>query len=487
MKKSALLIVLLVLVLSPWLALLIVGGVWLWQQHYLVIAAPVLVSSYGIAWILGQKLQQDEPLPPALPSVDPDDRWSPAAREIWGKIDALAGTLDPADYPLTDTAPLAALAKRVIAEVAAHFKPEAGRAELDVPLRNILFIVEQVCRDMRELLDQKVPFSHLITIQEGLQLWRWKEKFTQVNYLRRTLAMAASPLIAIPTELGQFFSGKLANYPKGLLERWLLQTLVKKIGYYAIALYSGHLLPPAVSTTAPEPEPNALAKRPLRVLIAGQTKAGKSSLINGLLGEFRTTVDVLPVADQLRLYKLQHPDMDDVLLYDSPGYNENACWFQQGDLQLGDFDLVIVVCSALHAGRSADARFLGAVRDWFGTHLERRMPPVLAVVSHIDQLRPFREWNPPYDIENPDGSKAKNIREAVETVAQSLQLARADCVPACLSSPAVCYNIEAVLAGMVNKLPESLRAQYLRTLSEGQRKEKIMLLLGQFGIRRGQA
>ena len=486
MKKSALLFLLFFLVMLPWLALLILGGIWLWQQHYLVIAAPILLSSYGIAWILGQKLQQDEPLPPSLPSIDPDDHWSPAAKEIWDKIDALAQTLDPADYPFTNVTRLEVMAKRVITDVAGHFKPEAGRAELDVPLRSILFIIEQVCRDMRELLDEKVPFSHLLTIQDGLQIWQWSEKLKQFNYLRRTLVMAASPFTAIPNELSHFFSGKLVNYPKGLLERWLLQTLVKKIGYYAIALYSGHLLPPAVSAIEAEPEANALVKRPLHVLIAGQTKAGKSSLINGLLGEFRTTVDVLPVADQLRIYQLRHPDRDAVLLYDSPGYGEDGFWFQKNDRQLGDFDLVIVVCSALQAGREADARFLNKLRDWFGMHLERRMPPVLAAVSHIDQLRPFREWSPPYDIENPGNDKARNIRAAVETVAQALQLAREDCVPVCLITPDACYNIEAVLAAMVNKLPESLRAQYLRTLSEGRRKEKIMLLLGQFGIRRGQ-
>ncbi|MGJ0484753.1 MAG: GTPase family protein [Methylomicrobium sp.] len=485
MKTPVLLIILFLLVVLPWLALVILGIVWLWQQHYLLQAAPVLLSIYGIAWLLSRKLRHDEPMPPTLPSVDPDDRWSPAAKEIWDKIDSLAKDLNPADYPLTDTTRLVGLARRIIAEVAAHFRPELGRAELDVPLRNILYIVEQVCRDMRELLDEKVPFSHLITIREGLQLWKWREKFRQVNFLRRTLAMAASPFTAIPTELSRFFTGKIASYPKGMLERWLLQTVAKKIGYYAIALYSGHLMPPSLAAPGPEPEENALPQRPLRVLIAGQTNAGKSSLINALLGEFRSTVDVLPVADDLRIYKLQHPDMDEVLLYDSPGYGEDDFWFRKNDPQLGVFDLVIVVCSAVQAGREADGRFLDKLRNWYGAHLERRMPPVLAVVSHIDQLRPFREWEPPYDIENPHNDKAQNIREAVETVAQSLQLPIEDCLPVCLSASAEIYNIEAVLASMVKKLPESLRAQYLRTLSEGQRKEKIMRLLGQLGIWRG--
>lgn len=483
MKTTTQLSLLLVLVLLPWLALLIFGGLWLWQNQYLLIAAPILLSFYGIAWILSQKLKQDEPLPPALPSVDPDDRWSPAAKAIWDKIDSLATELKPADYPLTDAARLSALAHRVITEVAVHFRSEAGRAELDVPLRNILFIVEQVCRDMRELLDERVPFSHLITVHDGLQLLKWTEKFKQVNFIRRTLMMAVSPFTAIPQELNYFFSGKIAGYPKGLLERWLLQTVVKQIGYYAIALYSGHLLPPPISAPEPEPEENTLIKRPLRVLVTGQTKAGKSSLINGLLGEFKTTVDVLPVTDELRLFKLHHPDMDDVLIYDSPGYGDDNFWFKKKERELGEFDLIIIVCSALQAGREADRRFLTELSNWFNTHLERRAPPILAVVTHVDQLRPLREWKPPYDIENPDNDKARNIREAIASVAQSLHLAIEDCVPVCVSKPEEYYNIEAVLASMVKKLPDSLRAQYLRTLSEGHRKEKIMLLLGQLGIR----
>lgn len=484
MNKTTLAILLLLLLMAvPWLALAVLGGYWLWQNHYFFSVVPILLSSYGIAWIVSRKLKQDAPLPPSLPSVNPDDHWSPAALDIWNKIDALANGLQPADYPLSDPACLQALAKRVIGEVAAHFRPETGHAELDVPLRSILFIVEQVCRDMREMLDERVPFSHLITVRDGLQLWNWSEKFRQVNYLRRALTMAASPFAAIPNELSQYFSGKMASYPKGLLERWLLQTLVKKLGYYAIALYSGHLLPPPASAIAPQPEESALPQRPLQVLIAGQSKAGKSSLINALLGEFRSTVDVLPVSDQLRVYKLRHPDMDEVLLYDSPGYGENDFWFEKDDRQLGDFDLVIVVCSAVQAGRAADGRFLNGLRGWFDARLERRMPPVLAAVSHVDQLRPFREWQPPYDIAQPQSDKARNIRDAVDTVADTLQLPPQDCVPVCLATPATSYNVEALLAGMVAKAPESLRAQYLRALSQGRRKEKIMLLLGQLGMR----
>ncbi|MGR9085639.1 MAG: GTPase family protein [Gammaproteobacteria bacterium] len=484
MKTTTRIVILLFLVLLPWLALFVLGGLWLWQNHYLMAAIPVLLSSYGIAWLLGQRMRQDQPLPPTLPTVDPDDRWSPASQEIWDKIDILAKELKPGDYDLTNSSALTALAQRIIAEVAVHFRPEAERAELDVPLRNFLLIIEQVSRDMRELLDTRVPFSHLITVHDGLQLYRWTEKLRQANFVRRTLSMAVSPFTAIPLELRQFFAGKIAGYPKGLLERWLLQTLVKKVGYYAIALYSGHCMPPSLLPAEPEPADSPLARKPVRVLVAGQEKAGKSSLINGLLGEFKAPADVLPVTDALRKYTLRHPDMADVSIYDSPGYGDGSQWLKHDSQQFGDFDLILLVCSALQAGRKADCRFITELRNWYGTRLDLRMPPILAVVSHIDQLRPVREWKPPYDIENPDNEKARNIRGAVDDVASTLQLPREDCVPACLSKPADCYNIEAVLTGMVSKLPESLRSQYLRALSEGKRKEKIKLMLGQLGMRR---
>src|SRR5690606_37584368 len=89
MNKTALVLILLLMIL-PWLALAVLGGFWLWQNQYLLIVAPLLLSSYGIAWILSRKLKHDQPLPPSLPRVDPDDRWSPAAQVIWNKIDTLA-------------------------------------------------------------------------------------------------------------------------------------------------------------------------------------------------------------------------------------------------------------------------------------------------------------------------------------------------------------------------------------------------------------
>lgn len=464
------------LLLLPWLALVLLGGFWLWQNQYLPVGLLVLASFYGALWILSRYLKSLRVPPFDLPLPAPDERWPPAAEAVWIKLDKMAEEINPADYPLTDSGRLLHLARQVIGEVARHYYPKAGQAELDVPLRNILFIAEQVCRDMRQSLDERVPLSHLLTIEDGLQLWKWKEKLKIGHMAYRVSTLLLSPTTALPRELSSFFLGKASTYPIGFLERWLLQTLVKKIGYYAIALYSGQLVPPRLSEPEPEIDRAPPVKKPLRILIAGQVKAGKSSLVNALFGELRAATDVLPLTDALTIYSLKHADMGEVLIFDSPGYGDESHWFTKDPQQaLGGFDLILLVCSATQAGREADAQFLNALRAWFDERLERRLPPVLAVVTHIDQLRPVREWHPPYDVQTPQNEKARNIREALEDVAETLHIPLEDSLPVSLQTRGE-YNTDVVWTAIAGKLPESLRAQYLRCLPEGKDREKWALI-----------
>ncbi|MGR8934523.1 MAG: GTPase family protein [Gammaproteobacteria bacterium] len=460
----------------PWLALVGLGGFWLLQNHLLQSGLLAVAALNGAAWLLGQRLKSRQILPFDLPHVQADARWPPAAEEAWAKIAALAETLDPAAYPLQDSQRMLHLARRVIGEAAQHFRPKAVHPELDVPLRNLLFIAEQVCRDMRIMLDENVPFSHLLTLEDGLQIWKWKQKLESGHFAYRLGTMLLSPISSIPRELSRYLLGKATDYPAGLLERWLLQTFVKKTGYYAIALYSGQLTPPRITAPEPEPEIPPAAEKPLRILVAGQLKAGKSSLINALFGELRAPTDVLPMTAGLTPYALERDNTGEVLVFDSPGYGDGNSWYLQAPQDaLGDFDLVLLVCSATQAGREADAQFLSRLRTWFDARPERRLPPVLTVVTHIDLLRPLREWHPPYDIATPQDNKSENIRAALQYAAETLHMDLQECLPVCLKTAAV-YNIDAVWTAIADKLPESQRAQYLRCLPAEAKREKWALV-----------
>ncbi|MCD2453113.1 50S ribosome-binding GTPase [Methylicorpusculum oleiharenae] len=463
----------------PLLLLSGLGIYGLWQTGHekgFLIVFAVFYAFVGLLKILVKKKTISSP---DYPSVTANEDWPPETTEIWERINALAETLNPADYPLTDSQRLMELAKKVTGEVAGYYSSNKDKTGLDVPLRNILYITEKVSRDMRCLLDDKIPFSHLLTVNNGLQIWKWKARLESGHILFRMGSLLFSPVSSLPRELKQFFiGGKAAAYPIGSFERWLLQTLVKTIAYYAIELYGGQSVPLRITETEQEPEliASTLSKKPLRVLIAGQLKSGKSSLVNALSAELTAPVDVLPLTGALTPYKLNHDEIGDLLIFDSPGYeNENAWYEPKLDQNLGGFDLILVVCAANQAARAADVKFMSALRTWFDQHLKRRFPPVLAIVSHIDQLRPTREWDPPYDIISPQNAKSQAIREALDYISSTLDIPVNDCIPVSLKQKHE-YNIDALWSALIEKTPAMLRAQHLRSLAEGKQREKWALI-----------
>jgi hypothetical protein len=318
----------LLLGLLPWLALAVLGGFWLWQNGQLLPWLGAASALSMAAWMVSLTLQKKHAkLAAQLPTFKPEQLWTPAADAAWRNIEAIADTLDPAHYPLSEPARLLPLAHRLIVEVARQFKPKAKQAEFDAPLPSLLLIVERVSRDMRELLIEQVPASHLLTLEDGLAVWRWKERIQQMLKLAGLGRMAVNPVGGLMAELRSVVFGRITRYPLAELERWLLQTFARKVGYYAILLYSGQLRPenacdeeacPAscrdLATAAATPP-----QEPLRILVAGQTKAGKSSLINALFGELRAPADALPLTYALRPYSLEKDGEFLGLVFDSPG------------------------------------------------------------------------------------------------------------------------------------------------------------------------
>lgn len=73
-----------------------------------------------------------------------------------------------------------------------------------------------------------------------------------------------------------------------------------------------------------------------------------------------------------------------------------------------------MVCSASNAARHADIEQLNAIRSYFQQERQLSMPVIIAIATHIDRLRPVQEWQPPYNIQQPENPKAKNIRSFVK-------------------------------------------------------------------------
>lgn len=202
---------------------------------------------------------------------------------------------------------------------------------------------------------------------------------------------------------------------------------VRQLGFYLIELNSGRLRGGSAAyraamsridatKTATSPKQPESTPKPVTVTIAviGQVKAGKSSLVNCLLGEQRAAVDVLPLTHAVERYDLHMDDRSDrLVLLDTPGYSDAGATAEQ----LSDTfeaarnaDLVLLVLDVRSPAKQADVATLEKLEAWFRKEHRLKPPSIVGVLSKIDGLSPVMEWSPPYSWESPSRPKEQNIR-----------------------------------------------------------------------------
>jgi predicted GTPase len=280
---------------------------------------------------------------------------------------------------------------------------------------------------------------------------------------------AVSPLNAVVAELRDVFLNDLIRNVSVNVRRRIVRILIEEVGRAAIELYSGRLRADAatlanIAATEGLTGVAAEARQPgaLRILVAGQTKAGKSTLVNKLLGSVRAGVDVLPLTRDYEGYELCQEKAPPAWLIDSPGIGDDEALAETARRALL-CDLVIWVVAAHRADRALDRRALDALREQFAADRTRRMPPLVVVASHIDRLSPMREWNPPYELEEPKAPKAQTIRDALEAIAADLILEPGEIVPARLDTNPP-YNVDLLWLRLAAAAPEAERARWTRIL-----------------------
>lgn len=466
---------------SPLLVLLALGIFWLWhaEQRWWWLCGMALVVAGGYLLRVGLARRERRLLETG--EILPDPAWPPSAESSWDKVEAFAASVDPADWPVGDGSAMLALGRRTLELVARDHHPDAERPLLELTLPHTLLIIERASRDLRHDLVANVPFSHRLGIGDLLRLRRWGQHAARVYDVYRAGRMVANPLEALLGELkGQLFGRTLGGARDDVL-RWLLQTYVRRVGWYAVALYGGRLsLEDGDPVAAPTPDSaadlataasDAMNAEPLRIVIGGRRNAGKSSLVNALFGELVSATDMLgETTRSITPHLLVRDGITRALVFDTPGSDTGASSLQALRAACEDADLLVWVSPAHRPDREHERECLDALRA--SRSAANRPPlPLLVIVSHVDQLRPFGEWQPPYDLADAARPKVASMRAAVQAVAEDLGVPIERAIPACLAAGRE-YNIDdTVWATLLAEQDAMLRSRLLRCLDARRRAE----------------
>jgi uncharacterized protein len=306
--------------------------------------------------------------------------------------------------------------------------------------------------------------------------WRW-------GYgLWRLVRVVLNPLQAAGQETSGVLVEKTASVLSYRLRAYATRMLVLEVGRAAIDLYSGRLALSEEELRAAQQSDAAAGVEaplaPVRIALAGQVNAGKSSLVNALAREIRCAIGPVPTTARAAEYRLELEGRPAVSLVDLPGLGGPAALELLAQAERAD--LVLWVAAATQPARAADRQGLDELRDWSRAQLARRPPPVVLALTHIDELRPAAEWTPPYDVAAPTVPKARAIRAAIDAVASALDLPADAIVPVAVPPGREPYNLDALWARIALELDEARLVQLDRVRLGGQRLS-LRELAGQLG------
>ena len=131
----------------PWLSLLALGTVWLWQSGNVWIWAIGAGVLGLLTWPLSRFVRNraNEVARLALGDLaEPSCSWNAIEQEAWTEVLAIADATAP--FAFTEIEPLVASARDIVEAVARRFHPEAHTAWAQFSLPEFLLLGERLCR-----------------------------------------------------------------------------------------------------------------------------------------------------------------------------------------------------------------------------------------------------------------------------------------------------------------------------------------------------
>lgn len=479
---------LLLLFLAPWVFLAGVGSYHLWTNGWFFWAWWPTFLCFGLAYFLAWRWTRGRKI---LPTTDtpPPNYWTDRDKLAWEKVNAKAKayTAITTDQ-LGDPKHYMDVALDLAEQVEQVYDP-GGHSPVDhLTLPEVLACAELAAADLNTLVQKYVPGSHLIRVRD----LRTAKKATEWYRIGQNAVWLGSTLIN-PIQSGsrwaasRFGLDTLFERLQGDVLLWFHTAFIHQLGHYLIEMNSGRLKvgvkryreiiaqhgepvgEPVHAATNPAATPST---QPISLAVLGPVKAGKSSLVNALVGQPAAVVDALPVAHIGIRYRVTFPGGQPLAIQDTCGYGQegaNEAEFTAAAEAARDSDLVLFVTTATNPGRRADVDLLDRLAAWFAERPQLKKPPVLAVVNQIDLLSPKAEWAPPYDWQAGTRPKEVNIRECLAAVKEQLGSRVLDVVPVCSRSGESFGILEFLVPAIAVQLGEARGAAMLRAFHlEGQ-------------------
>lgn len=461
------------LVMVPIILMVGVGAYAIWKDGYWIWLAWVLPISWAAAWVL---LRFSKPLETPLPQIGSQIHWTPKDRAAMEIIEReQKRVVEYTGQQLVDPQFYTAQTVRLATEFARHYHPRATDPLESVSVVELLAAVQLVAEDLETMLRENVPGSHLITVSQWRMLANAPAWWRNASNLGWLVSVVVNPANIARFAVSKAFADPLSQQLQTNMLGTFYVMFARQLGYYLIELNSGRLrggsaryrevmrqMKPEASETSAESVPD-MAKKAVTVTIAviGQVKAGKSSLVNCLIGEQHAAVDVLPLTRSVQRYDLQMEDRTNrLVLLDTPGYSDSGATAEQTNETreaVRNADLVLLVADARSPAKQADVSVLDDLANWFQSQHRLKPPSIITVVSKIDGLSPVMEWAPPYSMEKAVRPKELSIRAALDFARSTFGNRVASVVPACTERSRV-FGIEEYVLPTVSLYLDEARA-----------------------------
>ncbi|WP_088252468.1 GTPase family protein [Fimbriiglobus ruber] len=530
-----------VLAVAPVLFLTAAGAYHLWDRGWSFVAYWPMFACWFASYLLMWYWTRRSKVVVRGAAADPlPGYWTDRDKRAWELVEAQVDAVKTvtADQ-LSDLKRYAAEAQDLALQIARVYNPTATDPFGHLTLPEILACGELIAHDMNKLVDKYVPGSHLLTVNDIQRLRDAVDTATDWYPRLRNIYWAVSAVfdpIKVGLQVAATKAG-LAPASKGFQQNvmmWFQTTYTRELGRYLIELNSGrlkvgakryqelmalHQVPPlgepgtaphqehagsgpdtgspapsappepsGSSSGSPSESPNGETVPPVTVAVVGPVKAGKSSLVNTLLGDRRAGTDVLPLTAGVTKYQLRQPGLPELCLLDSAGFGQAGP--TDADVAAAveaarHADVMLLVVPARSAARKPEVDFLDRIRAGVAATPNLKLPPVLLVLSHVDLLSPAMEWAPPYDWEAGSRPKEVQIREACAAAREQFGANVLSVIPVCTAAGKELGVRDELLTTIAGLLGEArgvglLRALHLEALA-GRTKKVVRQLVNAGG------